>query len=101
MKNLIIFLLIVSVIGCKSRSLADINAEKESRLKAAMLSSLYKNVNNDSSKFKFEVKDVTFFESKDKFLCEFKVRLIHEKLDTTGIMTADISKDMSVVRRKS
>jgi light-regulated signal transduction histidine kinase (bacteriophytochrome) len=97
---MIVLLLTLSIWGCK-RKTADTNAKTESRLKAAMQDELYKAVNYDSATIKYRVLDVTFYEEKNRFICEFKVRLMQNGHDTTGIMTADISRDMTVVKRKS
>lgn len=97
---MIVLLLTLSIWGCK-RKTADANVKTESRLKAAMQNELYKAVNYDSAKVKYQVLDVTFYEEKSRFVCEFNVRLIQNGHDTTGIMTADISRDMTVVKRKS
>jgi hypothetical protein len=72
-----------------------------SRLKTTMQEYLYKEVNNDSSKVKYHVNEVYYFETNKIYLCEFNVRVVSAKLDTTGIMTADISKDFLTVKRKS
>ncbi len=79
----------------------DEKARKEARLMQAMQTKLYESINNDSSTTKYRVLSVTYYEDKTVFLCEFKVRLQKTNIDTTGIMTADISKDMKIVRRKS
>ena len=97
---MIVLLLTLSVWGCK-RKVADTKEKTEIRLKAAMQSELYRAVNNDSSKIKYRVLDVTYFEEKSRFVCEFNVRLMQNGHDTIGIMTADISRDMTVVKRKS
>lgn len=100
MRTTIAILLLIAVAGCKNPSAKDSREKKESRLKAAMLQKLYKDINFDSSKAKYEILNVSFFEGREYYNCEFKVHLKQPKLDTTGIMTADISKDMSVVKRK-
>jgi hypothetical protein len=100
MRLMIVLLLALSLCSCK-RKPVDEKAKKEIRLKAAMQAELYRAINNDSSAIRYRVLDVTFFEEKDRFICEFKVSLLQNAHDTTGIMTADISKDMTVVKRKS
>jgi len=67
----------------------------------AMQTKLYDNINNDSANTKFHVLSVSFYEEKNTYLCQFTVRLQQKNLDTTGIMTAVISKDMKQVVRKS
>lgn len=74
-------------------------AEIENDLKSAMQSYLYSTINNDSSNIKYRVQDVTYFEDKDKYICEFKVNLKEKLFDTTGIMKANISKDFKKIDR--
>ena len=54
----------------------------------------------DTSKVKFTVLDVLFFEDKSAYDCEFKVHLVSPGKDTTGIIAATISKDFERVNRK-
>jgi len=84
-------------IGCK-RNMT--RAELETQLMAAMSNSLNKQVNFDTTKAKFDVKSVTFFEEKTYYDCEFMVRLRRPGYDTTGGMAAKISKDFASVNRK-
>ncbi len=70
-------------------------------LKTAMQKHLYEGVHNDSSRVRYEVKDVAFFENPDSYDCEFTVHLISKQLDTTGIMQARVMKDFKKVIRKS
>ena len=86
------------VIGCK-RALT--RQEKEERLKKAMTTYLYQKINNDSTHVKFRVESVTFFEENTLYDCEFNVHLIRDKHDTSGIMTATISKSFKTVKRKT
>ncbi len=61
---------------------------------------LYKQVNNDSSKVKYRMEEVSYFAEKKRNICDLKVRMILPgKLDTTGIMRAYISKDFKEVKR--
>ncbi len=52
----------------------------------------------------YKVEDVTFYADKEKklYLCEFhvNVKASATKLDTTGVMKADIPNDFSKVMRK-
>ena len=76
--------------------------EVETKLKKTMTEYLYKSVNNDSSKVKYRVLNVIFFEEKTLYRCEFDVKLSRPNgWDTTGKMTADIRKDFKKVVRKS
>ena len=86
------------VIGCK-RALT--RQEKEERLKKAMTTYLYQKINNDSTHVKFRVENVTFFEENTLYDCEFNVHLIRDNHDTSGIMTATISKSFKTVKRKT
>lgn len=78
------------------------NVSVETALNNAMLDHLYKATNYDSSHIKYRIQEVVYFEEPVNYTCEFKVRLIvGNELDTTGTMTADISKDYKTVKRKS
>ena len=101
MKLTTVLLLITLLVACARNPNAETRAKQELRLMQAMQKKLYNDINNDSSKIKFHVLNVTFFEDKDLYECEFKVELKQLNHDTIGIMTADISKDLSKVLRKS
>jgi hypothetical protein len=99
-KQILFALLLISMgtfISCK-RSMT--KEELEGQLKAAMSNSLNKQVNFDSTKAKFDVLTVNYFEDKTFYQCEFRVRLRKPGLDTTGGMAANISKDFITVNRK-
>jgi hypothetical protein len=100
MRTTTALLLLLALAGCHTPTAKDLREKKEIRLKQAMLQKLYKDINNDSSTVKYEILSVSFFEGREYYNCEFKVHLKQPQLDTTGFMTADISKDMSVVKRK-
>jgi hypothetical protein len=97
MRLRILILLFAAAISCKAKNTTP--GETEASLKSAMQSYLYSVVNNDSSNVKYRVVDVTYFEEKDKYICEFKVNMIAKMFDTTGIMKAHISKDLKKVDR--
>jgi hypothetical protein len=99
MKVLFTLLLFSSFIGCSDASL-EYN-KVQGRLISSMQTYLYKEINNDSSKVKYHVQEVRFFEDKEFYECEFKVHMQTKSLDTTGFMTARISKDFNTVKRKS
>jgi len=84
-------------IACR-RALTDAEVRKE--LSTAMLKFL--STDKDTTKVKFEIQDVTYFKDKTFYECEYKVRMrvIPTGLDTTGIMTARVSRDFSTVKRK-
>jgi len=75
--------------------------EVESRLKRTMSEFLYQSVNNDSSKVKFEVKQVIYFADKEFYECEFKVKMLQAGHDTIAGMKARVAKDFSKVVRVS
>jgi hypothetical protein len=97
MKPIILIIVFTAAIGCKRKLTA---SEKEASLIKSMREYLYNGINNDSSKVKFDVQTANYFEDKNFFECEFKVRVISPGRDTTGTMTARISKDFSKVFRK-
>ena len=78
--------------------------ELEDNLKAAMSAHLNHDPAIDSSRVKFYVQEVTFFEEKEDYLCEFKVNMKEKAMDqlkdTTGMMSAKISKDFKDVTRR-
>ena|SRR6478672_4917850 len=70
------------------------------RLKRAMSEFLYRSVNNDSSRVKFRVNEVTYFADKEFYECEFKVNMMQAGHDTTAMMRARVASDFSKVVRK-
>jgi hypothetical protein len=76
-----------------------INVQDE--LKHAMLNYLQKRPHYDSTRVKYEVVNVAFFEDTTYYICDFKVRMKipSQRIDTVGIMTGKVSKDFSVVHR--
>lgn len=97
MKKLFFCLLCILALSCQKKPKP---AEVQEHLKKAMSGFLYESVHNDSSKVKFEVKDVVFFEDNEFYECEFNVRMQQEGKDTTGIMRARVTKDFAKVNRK-
>lgn len=97
MKKILACLLFLAALSCQKKPKP---AEVQMHLKKAMTEFLYESVNNDSSKVKFEVKDVIFFEDVNFYECEFNVRMMQGSKDTTGAMKARITKDFSKVSRK-
>ncbi|MBS1606320.1 MAG: hypothetical protein JST42_26915 [Bacteroidetes bacterium] len=69
-------------------------------LKTAMAQFLNQSVGADSARVKFEVKDVSYFKDSTFYECEFKVRMVRPGKDTTGSMTARITRDFKNVSRK-
>ena len=72
-------------------------------LKSAWLSYLKRQPNYDSSRVRFEVQDVYYFADTAAYICQFKVRMQvpSRHLDTVGMMSGTISRDFTVVHRKS
>lgn len=97
MKKILTCLLLLAMFSCQKKPKP---SEVQAHLKKAMTEFLYESVNNDSSKVKFQVKDVVFFEDATFYECEFNVRMIQQQIDTTGAMKARITKDFSKVTRK-
>src|SRR3979411_2946890 len=94
MKPFILAIAVIGVFSCK-RNLSHVEVETE--LKKALTEHLYKAINYDSARAKYDVQTVNYFEDKTFYECEFKVRVTAPNHDTTGTMTARISKDFSKV----
>ncbi|MEA3426132.1 MAG: hypothetical protein U9R46_07780 [Bacteroidota bacterium] len=97
MKKTLACLLLLSVLACQKKPKP---AEVEQRLKKAMTEFLYQSVNNDSSRVRFDVKEVIFFEEAEGYECEFKVNMAQSGKDTLGVMKAVVTKDFTKVSRK-
>ena len=97
MKKILACLLLIISLSCQKKPKP---AEVEKHLKKAMTSFLYESVNNDSSRVKFYVKEVFFFEDTEFYECEFNVQMQQNGKDTTGVMKARVTKDFSKVNRK-
>lgn len=107
--RVLILLLTIFFFACKAKNP---NAGIEDDLKNTMQNYLYKAVNNDSSKVKYHIEKIIYYDDKlrHKYICEFTVHVkakvpdttgnMKTKLfDTTGIMKADISEDLKKVTR--
>ncbi|MDE3251249.1 MAG: hypothetical protein KGO92_00490 [Bacteroidota bacterium] len=97
MKKVLFCLFLTLILGCQKKPKV---SEVRKHLSKAMTHFLYASVNNDSSRVKFLVKDVIYFEEADFFECEFTVDMKQNGKDTTGIMKARINKDFTQVSRK-
>jgi hypothetical protein len=97
MKAIIFALLLFAGMSCK-RKLS--RSDVEIQLKSAMHEFLIRRPNYDSTKLKYEVQKVYFYEDKTAYDCEFVVHMWVNGYDTSGVMTASISKDFSSVKRK-
>jgi hypothetical protein len=100
MRSFFIFIFLLTIAtACKQKVIS--GAELENKLIKTMQDYL-----NETGKpgAVYKVEDVTFFADKGKKLynCEFhvNVKAAQVKLDTTGIMKADIPNDFSKVLRK-
>ena len=93
MKYTILLFLFFLCTDCKEKKT---DAEIESKLGQTMNN--YLNSQNKQNTT-FKVKDVLFTEKKDDYYCEFKVNMKSTDKDTTGTMTAFISKDFKKVQR--
>jgi hypothetical protein len=97
--SLTLIVLSTIAITCKQRVIS--GPELENKLIKTMQDYLDKTGKKDAV---YKVEDVTFFADKQKKLynCEFhvNVKAADVKLDTTGIMKADIPNDFSKVMRK-
>ena len=97
MKKIILALNLLLMISCGQNTKP---AEVELHLKKAMATFLYKTVNNDSSKVKFSIADVTYFSDSGFYQCDFRVIMSQGGKDTTGSMKARVAKDFSKVVRQ-
>ena len=91
--------LLIITTACKQKVIS--GAELEKKLIKTMQDYLDKTGKSDAV---YKVEDVTFYAEKEKklYICEFhvNVKASDVKLDTTGIMRADIPNDFSNVLRK-
>jgi hypothetical protein len=82
----------------------DSRNQTEENLKTAMELYLNHQKRIDTSRVKFKVLEVTFFEGKLGYICNFKVNMKERRdsmlTDTTGFMNANISKDFREVSRR-
>lgn len=97
MRMIAAFLLLAFGIACSPKPTP---ADVSDRLKRAMSEFLYRSVNNDSSRVKFRVNEVTYFADKEFYECEFKVNMLQAGHDTTAMMRARVASDFSKVVRK-
>jgi hypothetical protein len=99
MKKNYILIFFLMLFACNANPSPDVLKEK---LKSAMTTFLYKRVNFDSSKVKYKVQDVIYYDDKEKnyYDCQFKVLMsVPNKKDTVGFMFAYISKDFKDIKR--
>lgn len=100
-KSFFLCLVLIIVLGYACQR-AHPPSDVKKGLSKAMLNFLWHDKRNDTSKIRFEIMDVTFFEERNFYECEYKVRLhvIATGYDTIGTMTANVSKDFARVKRK-
>jgi hypothetical protein len=98
-----IFLTILSGIFCFSCVKKTSKRDTEESLKTAMGLYLNHGPRVDTSRIKFNVLEVAFFEEKMFYVCNFRVNMKQKRddrlIDTTGSMSANISKDFKDVTR--
>jgi hypothetical protein len=99
-RNIAIGCIFVLSLGCARRLSQE---EVRTELKTAMLAHLENAPYFDSGKVHIKVLDVTYFEDKKVYNCEFRVsmKIPGRGLDTVGVMTANISKTFDSVYRKN
>ena len=97
-------LIILSGIFLCSCLKKDSKKQTEENLKTAMDLYLNHQPKIDTSRVKFKVLEVTFFEGKLGYICDFKVNMKEKRdnmlMDTTGYMNANVSKDFKEVSRR-
>jgi hypothetical protein len=98
MKKFLSLFFISILAACNANPSAE---DLKETLKSTMNDYLYKSVNYDSSKVKYRVQDVAYYNDRDYYDCEFKVLMsVTGRKDTVGNMNARISKDFKTVLRK-
>jgi hypothetical protein len=99
-----LFLVVLSGIFLYSCLKKDDKKQTEENLKTAMDLFLNHNPKVDTSRVKFKTLEVSYFEAKMGYICEFKVNMKEKRdsmlLDTTGMMNANVSKDFRDVSRR-
>jgi hypothetical protein len=100
MKNTALIFSLMALIGFGCRRHLT-HEETVAALNAAMQKFLSSQKKIDTSKVKFNILGVDYFEDTAFYDCRFKVRMtIKDHTDTTGLMGAKISKDFSDVKRR-
>jgi hypothetical protein len=99
-----VFIAVLSGIFLFSCLKKDDKKQTEENLKTAMDLFLNHNPKVDTSRVKFKTLEVSYFEAKMGYICEFKVNMKERRdtmiLDTTGMMNANVSKDFREVSRR-
>ena len=99
MRILLISAMVLLCFSCR-RKLNPEEVKKE--LANAMLSNLWNDHQKDTTNVKYEILKVTYFAERTFYRCEYKVHMhiLTTGYDTIGTMTASISKDFKIVKRK-
>lgn len=97
MRFKVFVLIVISACSCKAKDSTASGLKED--LKNAMQNYLYKAVNYDSSNVKYHVDSVIYFDGTDKYICDFTVHMKTKLFDTTGVMRANVSKDLKTVNR--
>ncbi len=97
MKVIAIILLVFTFAACKRHVSKNY---VEDRLKTTMKAFLTNKKGLDTTRTRFTVLSVVYFEDSTFYDCEFNVNLKEGNLDTTGVMSARISKDFVVLKRR-
>jgi hypothetical protein len=96
--------ILLLAIACKKKF-----SPKQTRdnLDKAWLTFLKNGPHTDTTRVKFEILEVSYFEDSTfadsaYYICQFKVRMKipSQRIDTVGTMNGTISKDFSIVHRK-
>ena len=101
MKKMCVLFFTVVIAACNATSASGPTPEElQEKLISAMTDYLYKAVEYDSSKVKYHIENVIYFDDKIKYICEFKVNMMPTGgRDTVGTMKAFVSKDFKKVGR--
>ena len=98
MKKYAVLFLTFLLFACNAMDGKD--QDPREKLKAAMIDALYKAVNYDSSKVKYRIEEVIYYEDTKYYDCQFKLTMMRSgNTDTTGSVWAFISKDFKEVKR--
>jgi hypothetical protein len=101
MKKAPAFLLIVFLLQAAACRRQLSVAEIKDNLERSMTGYLQSEQGPNAGSIKFKMEEVNYFEEKDFFICEFKVKLFRpDGSDTTGAIKARISKDFSKVTKR-
>lgn len=89
--------LLIIAAACNS---TEQKSDPKEQLKAAFVESLYKAINYDSSKVRYRVDEVIYYEDTKYYDCQFKLTMFRKgSTDTTGSVWAYVSKDFKEVKR--